>query len=1719
MAQRISTPNGIVEFPDGMSSEDITGVLKKHYEGLQNTNAAKPVEVGTIREMTPEEKAANPELTLEEQQAFDARINATTKLASEYNKNLAQGTAQPKFDDQLELQVENKKLVDAGRLPFTNLEEMNKWKADNQLSEDLKQAAEEGGKKLTSASNFYLGVDAPKLKQDTNWKFDPKQIAFTFAKTFADKGNATAALGEAISKPIAIALANQGVGLVDFMLSPVGIGTMELGAATKLPGVQGKIAKLGMRGVSAYFAADMIQNGAQQLLVATDETKAPAERIEAGVNATAAFVFSYLTAKHAITGEHGWEGKTAKDADVAFKENIQKVPTEHIQAFLADKRFMDKWRYDPKILQAELDRRLQIESAPESTKAAGEIGIPTDPEAPLTPTPTVEATAPKTTEKVVAAAYKDENGVIHEGKDHNGILNRLNKTPLTRNQREADPSLGFIVVDAEGKRKFVTRQTAGEVGRASGQITGDPTSPVPHSSEFVNLQPGPAWSENKSGAVASPTEAGELKTESASVSPSVGTPTAPEPTPTLPAEGPKGESEPSGVAPVPPAPETGSSPIESPSNTIGIRHTKINEQRASLGLSPLNPTEQLSVKALGESAETIMRQDPELVTNLVTELEQNPTKAIGPVAVTMLLKHNKNLLDTLAKHEKEIAAAEKMGNQPLREAAERRYDETLTELDRVNKVAKQGGGVWGATGRALQNELNGEGSLRRMEINRKRAKGGEELTKEDKAEIRELHKRLTDAQTELEELRSKPRKDAVNKFVTKTIAETKAVKAQAKGLRAVREKFQPRVDAARQRIRESLKQNNTGIDPSLIVDHAVIIADALLEGSIKVGDIAGKLVGEFGEAIKPHVDEISKQARKIYLDMSKKSDMTTEEMRQFVNAKRADGQEVTKNEFVKLAKQHVKDGALTIEELQGKLQEDFPEMTPDQIQDKVAGYAKDLPEPTPAEHSAYKDVVKQALTKSQIRDIDNPAPVRESGPKPKPSQRLKEPQEEKAKEEQKRKDYEAEAGKKAEAIWEKVEEVKSGERKPTNRTATVDTEAVAEAKTALVEARKDLRERLNKIKEAPTGDVVEKKTIEALEKQLDRLENPKPTETKAPLQGPKSEKVTDLSDQIAEARELKSVKERLERLQTRRETAPKAEKPSTPEIEAVKVEIEKAKAEKADATRIEALEKKLENLKAGVTAPTKPKVERVKSPRELEIEKEIKAEEEKIKEEKRKLAETSGEKEKKAHEARVKNLEKRLEELEISLITGEPVPKKSTAPKLTPSREEQIILEKIAKAKREIVKRDREIENANLPLPRRIAKGLVTVAREAALMFVKTIEKVMASSLLRLPQYTLEELGGMLLKEIRSDLSKRSEMEGHTDFKAIWELWAGAFSKETARGVWQIVKGQATYIDAFLGKEVENFSLGGRIHKAEKYIATHGKFMMDSYKAMKGAEARGENVMDPFVKDKILTLAANKSLEAAFMERNKALDAFQRLVRMWERSPDAGAYYLSQLFKGENLIIRVPGNMAKENYQMTFGIPRAMWKEIQAKGDANAFTPEEADFTLKLYKKGLVGAAMFWMGVFFFKNTAGKSYYDQTERSKKEKLKGVPEHGQIGPFNKTLTHQAMSYQLMTGAAVARAWDEGGWEMAREIVMNLYSPLPYAPQMIRDVSIIQEHKDGVMRVTAEHAASFVPGFIREAKAEEPGTGVRHNPQTFKDYFNMKVNPDEVPTKTSKKAKFH
>ena len=576
--------------------------------------------------------------------------------------------------------------------------------------------------------------------------------------------------------------------------------------------------------------------------------------------------------------------------------------------------------------------------------------------------PRGEPTGPEKTgpEIITHSAYKDAEGNIHTGANHPEILSRLvNEGVITKevadsfNERESrnTPQFGFFT----DLNRFITRGEAAKVATESGQ----------------NLR------EMKEG---DQVHSDEIRSAS-------------DPKKTL------------GESPVEKGPGIigfgGAIPAEfdvKKESPTSLKNKIVDKERELRGLPAAM---QAARKTFGEVWDRAMRKLDENSTlddDLVNELRLKP-RAITDEEDAILLHRQVQLQNEYRRAKEALAQAHDDGRVEAAEAENLRVSwlsDKLLELYNVGKAV----GTETARGLNARKMLaNEDFTLESMEMDARAARGGAPLSEEERNQIKELSEEINKKQTAYDEyVKQMDQKMAdlqhqlEHERMLKEAAE-KAKPAFAPEIMKAAERLvaglDKRADAARQRLRERMGRTTAGVDPTILFDLAEVGASHLAHAALDFTQWSAKMVDEFGDWVKPHLDEAFKASKeainslkapaKVRAAMQPKPPAPTIDQLKASTADHMKGMKESGNmdaiigDIQKLAKQVIASGITdrdaVLDAVHAIVQEAVPEMSRRDTQDAIANYGRMRLLPQDQVSKTFRDLKGQYLELSKLDDM------------------------------------------------------------------------------------------------------------------------------------------------------------------------------------------------------------------------------------------------------------------------------------------------------------------------------------------------------------------------------------------------------------------------------------------------------------------------------------------------------------------------------------------------------------------------------------------------------------------------------------------------------------------------------------------------------------------------------------------------------------------------------
>lgn len=319
----------------------------------------------------------------------------------------------------------------------------------------------------------------------------------------------------------------------------------------------------------------------------------------------------------------------------------------------------------------------------------------------------------------------------------------------------------------------------------------------------------------------------------------------------------------------PPAPPPGdppAAPDAPPMPTRGrdaIKNRVTNEDRAAVGLPPLEQGDVRPHSVVMADAEKIAAKFPNRPAALAKELLDNP-RPHGDTEVALLLIHKKTLNADWKDYDAKGKAALADGDAAAAAEFGKLADAAKAEHQAIGEMHK-------ATGKETARGL----SARQMESDdyspleiiaqRERANNYKDIGEAERARAAKQAEDLAALEKTREETTTRRETEDAHKVINeiaKTHAPKDAESPAAEYGKANKIVTREAYEATKKAIQDKLNRLNAGIDPTILVDLAKMGAFHIEAGARTFGRWSAKMRKDFGEKVEPHLRAIYDEARK-----------------------------------------------------------------------------------------------------------------------------------------------------------------------------------------------------------------------------------------------------------------------------------------------------------------------------------------------------------------------------------------------------------------------------------------------------------------------------------------------------------------------------------------------------------------------------------------------------------------------------------------------------------------------------------------------------------------------------------------------------------------------------------------------------------------------------------------------------------------------------------------
>ncbi len=467
-------------------------------------------------------------------------------------------------------------------------------------------------------------------------------------------------------------------------------------------------------------------------------------------------------------------------------------------------------------------------------------------------------------------------------------------------------------------------------------------------------------------------------------------------------------------------------------------------------------------------------------------------------------------------------------------------------------------------------------------------------------------------------------------------------------------------------------------------------------------------------------------------------------------------------------------------------------------------------------------------------------------------------------------------------------------------------------------------------------------------------------------------------------------------------------------------------------------------------------------------------------------------------------------------------PAEAQAPKIDPKGEK--IKAKLSRAKEEFQVNVAQDRLKNRTRVEKATDKFLEVRRAFVLSSPLTLAKLTAAAIERIGIAPMEEIIGGILGKAIPGVASRAPRQGGFNVAAEAKAISAGFVQGMADS-WKILKTGKSDLDAAYGKahpEARSWiNFAGELHGALKAPVKRSEFVRSLQKRMTAAAAGGVDITDELVKTRLATEAYQDALRSIFMQDNRVVSAYQKMISGWEEKDKitGEAPLLGKIAATTSRVllpvVKIPTNIVGETFVYATGAVTGSYKlgRAFAKGTEN-LSPEEADQILRHLKKGLLGAAVLLLG-YFLPDGFGGFYQPGDKRDETDvKFGGVRLFGADVPSY--LVHNPLLEVAQLGSTIRRVADSrlkkkdeesqglsaGVWAGA----LGLTEEVPFIKTMLSFEKLFDEKKRGqfvgelTKSIVVPQGVQWVAGLTDK---DSDGNPRRRKPETLVEHLKTGI----------------
>jgi len=422
-------------------------------------------------------------------------------------------------------------------------------------------------------------------------------------------------------------------------------------------------------------------------------------------------------------------------------------------------------------------------------------------------------------------------------------------------------------------------------------------------------------------------------------------------------------------------------PVADDGKHYAINNEQMERVTDELDLEPVEQLEAESFEGWNEEAGRRLQQNPRAGEELINELTES-NRETTPVETLILAREETDLETRLEELEKEII--ESVGDAQVVSAKQAEVERILAKISVAAQAYKNTGTLLGRALAARRARLRKDYSLAALTRKLSVAKDGEAVTAEEYETLKDLSSRVAKAESKVTELTEQMRKASAD-VQAKTVID-RARKEQKKKTgrkkpkapatpKAKLDYFHRKAEKARASLAERSTHMRSGLSTQDIADMGWIAADYIATGVAKGKALLDKMVAEFGESIRPHIDEITRKADE-YANQSD-SAVTLDEAIDAVNREKPTPVQIQDLALAIIVEDKITELDALTDEIERILGD--TSLTRERIRELLSGYGV-LRKLSKAEgRETLRELKGEALQLSKIADLEKKLPPKKTG--------------------------------------------------------------------------------------------------------------------------------------------------------------------------------------------------------------------------------------------------------------------------------------------------------------------------------------------------------------------------------------------------------------------------------------------------------------------------------------------------------------------------------------------------------------------------------------------------------------------------------------------------------------------------------------------------------------------------------------------------------------------